>query len=584
MTQIRLQNLTAPSGAASELGRPIPLWRARRQSARNAVEELASGALHVARALLLRASRVRADIAVLVPLLMGVGFVQATNMLHWPDINFDEGTYIGNAWAVQHYGALGFYTFSYGHPPLAWIAMSLWTWVTGLFGHIVYSIDSERTFMLVVSLVSCWLVYLLARRLRMRRAFAAGAVVLFALSPLALYFHRLVLLDNPAIAWVLAAFVLALSPRRRLWAFAASGACFAAAVLSKETVFVLLPALVVAAVQNSDRRTRRYCLTLFISFLSITLITYPLYALLKGELLPGQGHVSLVGSIVYQLYSRDTTGSVLNPHSAGHATAAFWLQLDPWLLVAALALSPLALARRGTRAVTVAYLLQVLMIFRAGYLPNMYVIGLLPFAALMVAGTADGIWRNLVRGWYILRRDRRMRRLLRAKGKWRAAGARASIALTPVWALALAATIWLASPAWIQSDRRAMSVQLDSSARAAESWLATHVSHNQRTLVGEDSFWIYLIEHGFASQPIAGGFYSPTVVSYWTLDYDPAVKHYFPQGWREFDYVVSTLTMRVTAYETPNTAQALQHSRLVVSFGRGADRIEIRTINKGMGT
>ena len=81
------------------------------------------------------------------------------------------------------------------------------------------------------------------------------------------------------------------------------------------------------------------------------------------------------------------------------------------------------------------------MIFRAGYLPNMYVIGLLPFAALMVAGTADGIWRNLVRGWYILRRDRRMRRLLRAKGKWRAAGARASIALTPVWALALAATI-----------------------------------------------------------------------------------------------------------------------------------------------
>jgi hypothetical protein len=154
--------------------------------------------------------------------------------------------------------------------------------------------------------------------------------------------------------------------------------------------------------------------------------------------------------------------------------------------------------------------------------------------------------------------------------------------MTPIGVLAAAAVIWVASPAWIQSDGRAMTQQLDSAARTAETWLVTHVNHNQRTLVGEDSFWIYLIEHGFTSRPIEGGFFSPTVVSYWTLDYDPAVRRYFPQGWREFDYVVSTLTMRATAYATPNTAQALQHSTLVVSFGQGADRIEIRTINKGM--
>ena len=70
----------------------------------------------------------------------------------------------------------------------------------------------------------------------MGRAFAAAAVIMFGLSPVALYYHRAVLLDNIAIAWALAAFVLALTPRRRLWAFAGSGACFAAAALSKETI------------------------------------------------------------------------------------------------------------------------------------------------------------------------------------------------------------------------------------------------------------------------------------------------------------------------------------------------------------
>ncbi len=503
-------------------------------------------------------------------------------MLHWPAVSFDEGTYTADAWAVQTHGALGFYTYTYGHPPLAWILMSGWTWAVGLFGGSTYSVDTERGLMLVLTLVSCWLVYLLARRLRMRRAFAAAAVVLFALSPLALYFHRLVLLDNPAVAWVLAAFVLALSPRRKLWAYAASGACFAAGVLSKETVFVLLPALLLAAAQNADRSTRRYGLTLFMSFFGVTVLVYPLYALLKGELLPGPGHVSLVGSILYQLYNRQPTGSVLDPTSIAHGTVAFWLHLDPWLLVTALVLSPIAVARRSTRAVTLAFLIQVLMVFRSGYLPNMYVIALLPFAALLVAGTADGLWRNLVGCWRLVRRDPRLRRLLAMKGRWRAGGTRVSILLSPVGVAAAALTVWLASPAWIHSANQATTVAVDGPQRAAEAWLVDHVGHDKRLIVGDDFFWIYLIEHGFNSQPVSGGFYSRTVVSYWPLDYDPGVQRLFPQGWRDFDYIVSTEDMRVTTVYTPNTALALQHSRLVVSFGQGADRIEIRAITKGM--
>ncbi len=506
------------------------------------------------RGLLRKAVMSPAHVALLLVLISGIGMLLATNALHWPPALFDEGTYVGNAWAVQH-GRLAPYTYSYGHPPLGWLLIFFWTWASGAFGHGRFSIDGGRELMLVVSLVSCWLLYILGRRLDFGRAASAGAVILFALSPVALFFHRAVLLDNPAIAWALAAFVLAVTPRRRLWAFAASGACFAASVLSKETTFVLLPALLVAAGQNTDQRTRRYCATLFVSSLGVLVLTYPLYAALKGELLPGAGHVSLVGYTIVQLFTRQATGSVLDPHSITHATVAVWLRLDPWLLGAALALSPLALARRTTRAVALAYLIQVAMILRPGYLPSMYVIGLLPFAALTVAGSGEALWRT----W----------RLIRPRtSAW-------FVALV-IGALAFAVVIGVALR-WTHSAQVATTAKPDEPARVAERWLVDNVDHQQRLIV-DDEFWIYLIEHGFDAQPVHGGFYSRTVVSYWPLDYDPAVRRYFPHGWRDFDYIVATEPIRVTRERTPEAGRALDHSRVLVVFGRGAQRIEIRAI------
>jgi glycosyltransferase XagB len=517
------------------------------------------------------------DLAVQVPLLTLVGLVQATNMLHWPGVLFDEGTYVVNAWAVGEKGVLAPYTFTYGHPPLGWITISLWTWAGGLFGHATYSIDGAREFMLAVSIVSCSLLYTLARRLHIGRAFAAGAVILFALSPLSLFFHRGVLLDNPAVAWVLAAFVLALTPRRRLWAFAGSGACFAAGVLSKETTLILLPALLLAAAQNADRRTRRYCLTLFGSFFVLIGAAYPLYAALKGELLPGQGHVSLLGYTGTQLFSRKTTGNVFDPDSLAHGIVQGWLHLDPWLLGAALALSPLALARRSTRAVAVAYLIQAAMILRPGYLPGMYVIALLPFAALLVAGTVEALWRG-ARGdvgrlvWPGRRTGHaKLPRLSRALVRF------AAVAMVVASAVVV---VHIVAPRWKGGDRAAMTTRLDGAQRAVERWLVRNVGHDERLIVTDD-IYLYLVEHGFDTQPVTGGFYSRTVVSYWPLDFDPAVKRYFPNGWRDFDYIVSTEGIRdAVRTDVPTSFQALTHSRVVARFGRGAQRFEVREISE----
>jgi glycosyltransferase XagB len=519
--------------------------------------EVGRGRLRDVQELLRRAVASRGDLLLVLALLACVGIVQATNMLHWPDPHFDEGTYVGNAWAAEH-GALAPYTYSYGHPPLSWLFIALWTWARGLVGDTSYSIDTGRELMLVATLVSSWLVYTLARRLDMSRAFAALAVVLFALSPVALFYHRAVLLDNVAVAWALAAFVLALTPNRRLWAYAGSGACFAVSVLSKETILILLPALLLAAAQNSDRRTRRYCLTLFVSFLGLVALAYPLYATLKGELLPGSGHVSLVGETIVQLFTREATGSIFDPQSATRETVTAWLRLDPWLLGAGLALCPIALARRTTRPVAVAYLIQIVMMLRPGYLPNMYLIALLPFAALIVAGASEAVWR----------------------------GSRDSARPVPRWslkvavaALALAAALVVA-PHWLERDRLAATVRLDGPQRAAERWLLDNVRPDERLIV-PDEFWVYLVEHGFDDEPVRGGFFSRTVVAYWPLDYDPAVKRRFPNGWRDFDYIVSTEGVRSTLERTPTTARALERSRVAARFGRGEGRIEIRAIWRG---
>jgi len=506
-----------------------------------------------ARGLLRRVLASRADLVVQLALLAVVGVVVGTDLLHWPATQFDEGTYTGDAWAVQ-YGRLAPYTYSYGHPPLAWLLIALWTWAGGTFGHSSYSLGTGRELMLLVNLVSCSLLYVLARRLGFGRVAAAAAVALFGLSPLAVFFHRAVLLDNPSMAWTIAAFALAWTPRRRLWAFAGSGACFAAAVLSKETTFTLLPVLLIAVAQNSDRRTRRYCLPIFVCSFILLGGFYPLYATLKGELLPGSHHVSLVGYLVVQLFTRKGTGSLFDPQSQTHAIVIAWLHTDPWLLGIALALVPIALVRRTTRAIALVYLIQVVTIIRPGYLPNMYVIGMLPFAALIVPGSIEAVWRwvgSLPSGFAWAMRS-------------------AACALT-IFALLIVA------PRWKQGDQAAMTARLDGPENAAERWLLSHVSHTQRLIVG-DQYWIYLIEHGFDHHPMRGGFFSRTVVSYWPLDYDPAVKKAFPKGWHDFNFIVVTEAMRYTLNQTPTSAAAIAHSRVVASFGQGLQYVQIRAI------
>src|SRR5205814_1574144 len=152
---------------------------------------------------------------------------------------------------------------------------------------------------------------------------------------------RGVFLDGLALPWMLAAFVLALSPRQRLWSFAAAGVCAAVAVLSKETMLIVVPALIFSVWRQCERRTRPFCLTAFGVPLVLLLAGFPLFALLKGELFPGSGHVSLLEAVGFQL-SRSSTGTPLDPSSASHGIVAGWLSTDAILIGVGLVTLPAA--------------------------------------------------------------------------------------------------------------------------------------------------------------------------------------------------------------------------------------------------
>jgi hypothetical protein len=479
-------------------------------------------------------------------LLMVVGLVHATGYDRFPGrINDDEGTYVAQAWAVQHWHSLAHYSYWYDHPPVGWITIAGYTWLTRAFERLPTAVSAGREFMIVVKLVSAALLYLLGRRLGLHRLAAAGAVLLFGLSPLAVPFQRMVFLDNMAVMWMLAALAAAASPRKSLAASTGSAACFALAVLSKETIAVLFPSLLLLLWQHTSPKTRRYRIALFLTTFGALVFVYPLYAILKNELLDGPGHVSLLWAIKWQLFDRPPSGSLLDPSSGTYATVRSWLKQDPFLLVAAVLLAPLGLLMRRTTAITLALMVQVAMLMRNGYLPFPYVIAMVPFAALTVAGVAHKLCQGPI-----------------AKG-WRSTIVKRAGQLIVV--SAVAASVFVVGPIWNRGVHRIM-IQDDSQpSKQALDYAVAHIPRGSILLV-DDNLWTDLVRRGF----------NPNPIWFYKLDLDPAVRARLKNGWRDIDYVILGRLAPATLNDLPLVAAATRHSTVEANFGNG--EITIRRV------
>ncbi|MGW2851025.1 phospholipid carrier-dependent glycosyltransferase, partial [Streptomyces sp. NPDC001215] len=414
--------------------------------------------------------------------------------------------------------------------------------------------------------VSAVLVYVLARRLRLP-AWAAGlAMVLFGLSPLSVVLQREIFLDNIAVMWTLLAFTLAASPSRHLWHHFGAGLAAAAGVLTKETMLVVLPAVFLTMWRHSHRDTRKFALTGAVTACVLIGLAYPLFALLKGELLPGAGHVSLWDGITYQM-SRPGSGFILDAGSGSYGVLHSWLYYDRVLPLGGLAGALLLLltwrwsvTARALAGPALAVAILTLVAMRPnGYLPAMYVIQALPFLALVLAGAAASVAHAVLR--------RRRGGSERSYVTW----VRYAVA-----ALLVAAAGAYAVPRWYDGDRTAVTADANAPYRGASHWLTHEVTDPKDTRVlVDDALWLDLVHAGY--RPGLG------VIWFYKADLDPAVTRTMPHGWRDLDYVVASPTVRRDAVDLPGVMAAIEHSTPVATFGTGPDRIEIRKVDRAAG-
>ena len=479
------------------------------------------------------------------PVMLIAGLVQAINLGGSPQRIDDEGTYTAQAWAINNLGELAHYTYWYDHPPLGWIQIAAWTGLTGGFQRYDVAVLAAREAMVVATLISVVLLWMLARRIGLSRAASAVSGLIFAMSPLAVQFHRTVYLDNVATPWLLASILLAMTKTKQLAGFAGSAVALGIAVLSKETYLLALPLVAWLMWRNARPETRRYTLSVAGTILVLIGASYLMLATVKGELTPGADRVSLLDGILFQLASRESSGSVFETGTLANDTASVWLQLDPVIAIVAplAALAALFIARLRPFAIALVVLIGVLL-RPGGYLPVPYVIMLLPFAALLIAGVTDAAIRSF-------RRRRAASRIPNV-----------------VWAVAMVAAVAVVVPTWGTQLRGLLLADLDAPSRQAQDWVATNVSKDSRLIV-DDAMWVDMVNAGFDRD---------NVIWFYKLDTDPAVQAQSPNGWRDSDFVITTDSM-VSSPNAASAGSAIENSTVVASFGDGDQQVEVRRID-----
>ena len=493
-----------------------------------------------------------ATLSWILPVLAIVGVVQRVGMTTAPQQIDDEGTYAAQAYAVGHLGALTHYTYWYDHPPLGWIQIAGYAGLTDAWNRYGLAVMAAREAMLFFALVSVLLVWLLARRIGLSRPAAAIGALVMGISPLAIQYHRTVYLDNVAVPWLLLAFLLALSRKNQLAGFVGSAFAFGISVLSKETFLLALPFLAWVMIRQADRSTRRYSLAIAGAVLVLVGSAYVALAAVKGELAPGKGHTSLWTGVTYQLGTRSASGSLFDTHSLFFKGVSQWWNLDPVFIVMALLASIVALFMPRLRPFGALVVFAAAVLFRPnGYVPVPYIIMLIPFGALVIAGVAD----------FAVKTYRH-----RAATPTRTVSRRTA---ATVWLAVTSVAIAVAAPLWAHQLKTFTTVNFNAPMVSAENWVDTNVPHESRLLV-DDSMWVDLVRDGFARD---------NVVWFYKIDTDGAIEAQNPNGWKDSDYIIETQSIRSSASGSPDVVAALKNSSVVASFGNGTAEVDVRKID-----
>ena len=289
---------------------------------------------------------VTAQAVVLAALLLIALFAHGVNMFRYPAFSLaeEEGITASRGWSMREHAQPSPYTYVYDAPPAGAIVIAGWTVLTGGYGTFGGPVNSGRALMLAVHLAMVPLLFLIVRRLGGGMVVATAATLVFSLSPLALFYQRLLLAETLAMLWLLLALLLLLDGHGRLSRVILSGVCFGVAVLTREQTLVFFPALLFIAFQQRRQHQGGFAVAGWLIPSLVVVSWYPLFALLKGELWPAasvtasgpNGYaadgVSLVQAWWFQLI-RGGGGPFSTGNQFWTLVRTDWLPRDPALLI-----------------------------------------------------------------------------------------------------------------------------------------------------------------------------------------------------------------------------------------------------------
>lgn len=486
--------------------------------------------------------------------------VHGYNMFGYPLYLGDEGIYMEQAWSVIRIAKLSPYTYFYDHAPGGWLLISAWSFLLpGQFGALGMAINSGRLLMLVLHVASVVLLYRITRKFTGSDIAAITTTGLFTLSPLGLYYQRMVLLDNIMVFWMMVSLYLVVFHRSRLITLIASGIAFGMALITKENAVFFAP--VIGYMIYVEVRNTYYFRFAMAGWLFTTVaITslYPLYALLKNEFLPSGSllsntpaeHVSLISTLLWQLGR--SGGSVFNPDSQFWVffMERWWVK-DSIILVLGFAASAWntfigATDHNRHRNELIAGLFVAAFGFylaKGSAMLEFYVVPILPFLALNVGMVLDQLLRSMA-------------------GKHAAA-------VFLVMFLALAALLlYGARDQFFIDQTRTQTEQLQ--------FIRSTIPANARIVI-DDDLWVDLHEKAGNSPAY------PNAHSHWKVAQDPDIRDKLLNGdWRNIDYLVLSDDMydvlRVNNFTM--ILQAYDRSQVMAVFQEGNVVLEVRRVVK----
>ncbi len=480
------------------------------------------------------------EIILIIGLLIVSGVAHGINMFEYPYFENDEGAYMSQAWSLVTTGDLAPYTYWYDHAPFGWIFIAGWAIVTGGFFAFGDPILSGRIMMLVLHVLSTLFIYFITRRLSKSPFAATLASLIFALSPLGIYFQRRVLLDNIMIFWILASFAILMVQKLKLRHVFASGLMCGFAILSKENAVFFVPAFLLAVFMLSHASHRLFAMMSWLAMMGSFVLMYPLYALIKSEFFPSPTgeHVSLLGTLAFHA-SRGTDFPFWHPSSEFHNAFIAWIEKDPFTIAMGAFCSIVVVAfafwHKPFRIPAAFTLLSWAFLLRGGLILEFYVVALLPFLAICIGMVMQEIVRTL-------------------GGQWKFVYYSLSMAVV----LSMSFVITTFS---FDHFTNSESTPQDE----AIAWIQENVDEDEKIIIDQSAF-LKLRD--------PDGKYYRDADWFWKVEIDSEIRNgKYNDDWREADYILATheFLKQINENQLPFVREALDHSDIVAQWGPLSD-------------